>query len=215
MAQPERQRLTRDEQRKQTVGRLLDSAEQLFSRDGIAETSIEDIAENAGYSRGVFYSNFDDKDALVLQLIQRQQDWAIDETNAIVDTETDPEKLVERLLDWSRDPQGKHATLGIEYVLYASRSEAGRPRMKELSDRLLAQHTHLVASHYDLLETEMPISPQEAGKIMHGLDEGFALLRLNDPENFPQSLWGDTIAFLNEAVLVLAEKRARDRPQER
>lgn len=210
MGQPERQRLSRDEQRQQTVSRLLDSAERLFSRDGIAETSIEDIAENAGYSRGAFYSNFDDKDALVLQLLERQQESAIAETNAIVDTETDPEQLVERLLDWSRNPRGKRGVIGIEYVLYASRSDAGRSKMKELSDRLLAQHAHLVKSQYDLLDTEMPIGPEDAAKIMLGLDEGFALLRLNDPENFPQTLWGDTIAFLNEAVLALAEKRARE-----
>ncbi len=210
MGQPERQRLTRDEQRQQTVGRLLDSAERLFSRDGIGETSIEDIAENAGYSRGAFYSNFEDKDALVLRLLGRQQDLSIDETNAIAEVATDPAKLLEQLLAWSRKPRGSRAGIDIEYVLYASRRAEGRPKLKDLSDRLLAQHAHLVGLQHSMRDIEMPIEPEDAAKIMLGLDEGFALLRLCDPDNFPHTLWADTIAFLDEAVVALAEKRARE-----
>lgn len=100
--------------------------------------------------------------------------------------------------------------IDFEYGLYASRSAACRPKLRELSDRLLAQHAYLARVHHDMLDLEMPISPEGAAKIMLGLDEGFALLRLNDPENYPEALWGDTIAFLNEAVLALAEKRARE-----
>lgn len=210
MGKPERTRLSRDEQRQQTVNRLMDSAEQLFATDGIAETSIEDIAENAGYSRGAFYSNFDDKDALVVRLLERQQAATVEETNTIAEAATEPDTMLQQLLDWSRDTHGTHTKLDFEYVLYASRSATGRAKMKELSDRLLAQHAYLVELHHDMLDLEMPIAPDEGAKIMLGLDEGFALLRLIDPDTFPQSIWGDTIAFLNEAVLALAEKRARE-----
>ena len=207
--QPERRRMSRDEQRRQTVERLLDSAEALFREQGIADTSIEDITENAGYSRGAFYSNFDDKDALVVRLLERQQDATVEETNIIAEAATDPERLMDGLLDWSRDAGGTHTKLDFEYVLYASRSGAGRPKMKELSDRLLAQLQHLVEMHHAMLDVDMPIAPTEAAKIMLGLDQGFALLRLVDPDTYSQAIWADTIGFLNEAVLALAEKRQR------
>lgn len=210
MGDPTRRRLARQEQRERTLKRLLDSAEELFAQKGIAETSIEQIAENAGYSRGAFYSNFDDKDALVIKLVERQQESAIVETNTIAEAATDPDEMLARLLEWSRDVLGARTTLDIEYVLYASRREAARPRMKELSDRLLAQYTHLVRLQYDMVEVDMPITPENAARIMLGLDEGYALLRLNDPDNFPSSLWSETVAFLNEAVVALAEKRARE-----
>jgi AcrR family transcriptional regulator len=211
MSGSDRQRLTRVEQREQTVTRLLDSAEELFARNGIAETSIEEIAENAGYSRGAFYSNFDDKDSIVLRLIDREQQRGIAETNAIVESASDGDELLDRLLEWSRNLGDPRTTIGIEYVLYASRNPKLRPRMKELSDRLLAQHAHLVRSQHALLDVEMPITPEDGAKIMLALDEGYALLRLNDPDAYPRSLWSETIAFLNEAVVALAEKRANER----
>lgn len=211
MTDLERQRLTRAEQRQQTVSRLLDAAERLFDQRGIAETSIEEITDAAGYSRGAFYSNFDDKDSLVLRIIERQQDRSIDETTAIVDGAADGDQMLERLLEWSRTLGDAGTPIGIEYVLYASRNPQLRPRMKELSDRLLAQHAHLVRSQHAMVDVDMPIAPEDAAKIMLALDEGFALLRLNDPEAYPQPLWSETIAFLNDAVLALAEKRSRER----
>ncbi len=205
-----RLRLTRVEQREQTVSRLLDAAAELFDQNGIAETSIEEIAETAGYSRGAFYSNFDDKDSLVLRLIEREQNRAIEQTNAIVDAATDGDEMFQRLLEWTVTLGDRGTPIGIEYVLYASRNPELRPRMKQLSDRLLAQHAHLARSHHAMLDVDMPITPEDAGKIMLGLSEGYALLRLSDPETYPQSLWSETIAFLTEAVLALAEKRARE-----
>ena len=44
-----------------THRRLIEAAERLFVRKGFDEASVEEISETAGYSRGAFYSNFDNK----------------------------------------------------------------------------------------------------------------------------------------------------------
>ena len=44
-----------------TRRRLIEAAERLFVRKGFDEASVEEISETAGYSRGAFYSNFDNK----------------------------------------------------------------------------------------------------------------------------------------------------------
>jgi AcrR family transcriptional regulator len=53
-----RQRLTREQSKDQTRLRLLDAAQAIFMKKGFVATSVEDIAEAAGYTRGAFYSNF-------------------------------------------------------------------------------------------------------------------------------------------------------------
>ena len=53
-----RKRLTREESKEQTRLRLLDAAQTIFMKKGYVATSVEDIAEAAGYTRGAFYSNF-------------------------------------------------------------------------------------------------------------------------------------------------------------
>jgi AcrR family transcriptional regulator len=47
-------RLTREESRKRTRDRLVAAAAELFTEQGVNGTSVEQIAERAGYSRGAF-----------------------------------------------------------------------------------------------------------------------------------------------------------------
>jgi AcrR family transcriptional regulator len=205
-----RQRMTRDEQRALTRTRLLEAAEELFSEQGIGETSIEEIAEAAGYSRGAFYSNFADRDELVLDLIERHQDRSMAEANSLLDDDTSPAEFLERLFARERNQSDRRSTIGMEYILYAARNVEGRPRVKELNDRLLDAQGQMIEEQYDRLGVELPISSDFAAKVLFALDEGYALLRLLDPEKFHIGIWGETVAYLNEATLALVEKRAQE-----
>lgn len=51
--------------RAQTRRRLLDAARALFAEKGISATSVEEISDKAGFTRGAFYSNFADKDDIL------------------------------------------------------------------------------------------------------------------------------------------------------
>src|SRR5439155_26468515 len=65
-------RLTRDERRAQTRADLLDAAGRVFVERGFEGASIEAIAEEAGYTRGAFYSNFQSKEQLFAELLQQK-----------------------------------------------------------------------------------------------------------------------------------------------
>jgi AcrR family transcriptional regulator len=54
-----------------TVTALLDAAMELFAEQGYGATSIPDICARAGLTKGGFYSNFPNKDALFLALLDR------------------------------------------------------------------------------------------------------------------------------------------------
>ncbi len=67
-------RRTRAEQREVTRRRILDAATDAFTEHGFDGASIDDITARAGFSRGAFYSNFDDKTDLLVQLAHRRVD---------------------------------------------------------------------------------------------------------------------------------------------
>jgi AcrR family transcriptional regulator len=69
-----RKRLTRDESRDLTRQRLLDAAAVIIAKKGLPAASVENIAERAGYTRGAFYSNFDSKTDLFIELLKRDHD---------------------------------------------------------------------------------------------------------------------------------------------
>ncbi|MGH3723226.1 MAG: TetR/AcrR family transcriptional regulator [Mycobacterium sp.] len=63
------QRLTRAEARARTRDAVLDAATKLFLRDGFRATSLERIAEEAGYTHGAVYSNFTNKTAIGIAVV--------------------------------------------------------------------------------------------------------------------------------------------------
>ena len=58
--------------------RLLDAAATLFSQRGVHATTLDDVARAAGFSKGAVYSNFTSKDDLVVSLMRRETDGALD-----------------------------------------------------------------------------------------------------------------------------------------
>lgn len=58
--------------RQATRERLMDAAVELFAERGVLAASVEEICERAGFTRGAFYSNFDSKDELCLDVLRRK-----------------------------------------------------------------------------------------------------------------------------------------------
>lgn len=99
--------------REATREKLLDAAAQVFAEEGLDAASVEAICERAGFTRGAFYSNFDSKDELFLELagrVARARVASVRERVALLEREgglriaaTDPLAIVEQVLDVSGD----------------------------------------------------------------------------------------------------------------
>jgi AcrR family transcriptional regulator len=57
--------------RTRTRQRLMASAVAVFAERGVIGSSVEELCEAAGFTRGAFYSNFADKNELVLAMIEQ------------------------------------------------------------------------------------------------------------------------------------------------
>src|SRR5579859_4032813 len=96
-----RHRLTRQESREQTRKRLLDAAAEVIASRGLAATTIEDIVEHAGYTRGAFYSNFESKLDLFSELLKADRTRIKDGLRQLLATSFRNE-------DPERDPASSH-----------------------------------------------------------------------------------------------------------
>lgn len=83
----------------ETLGRILDAAEELASEKGFDDTSVAEVARRAGSSVGAFYTRFRDKDRLLYALYDRYLEQAM----ATADDALDPARWkgvgIARLLD--------------------------------------------------------------------------------------------------------------------
>jgi AcrR family transcriptional regulator len=66
--------LTQEERSEKSRQQILDAALKLFSHKGYGATSVRDIAEEAGLSKGNVYHHFADKEAIFRALIDRYFD---------------------------------------------------------------------------------------------------------------------------------------------
>lgn len=73
------------ERSRQTLDRLLDSAEGLVAEKGFADTSVAEVARRAGSSVGAFYTRFPNKQALLHALYDRYLEQAIATTDDALD----------------------------------------------------------------------------------------------------------------------------------
>jgi AcrR family transcriptional regulator len=72
--------------RQQTRDRLMIAATELFAEKSVQASSVEEICERAGFTRGAFYSNFDSKDELCLELVRKRAGQLLVSTRAALAT---------------------------------------------------------------------------------------------------------------------------------
>jgi AcrR family transcriptional regulator len=129
-----RKRLTRDETREQTRLRLLDAAALSIARKGLAATSVEDIAAQAGYTRGAFYSNFNSKSDLFVELLrldhQNIEENLLKVLDAAPSSEAPQKQLTLLYAQCYRDDI--HYVIWAEARLHAMRDEKFRQRVNVL-----------------------------------------------------------------------------------
>jgi AcrR family transcriptional regulator len=123
-------RLSRQESQQQTRQKLIEAAEAEILRVGIQQASIRQICEVAGYTLGAFYSNFKDKDELLLEVVDIHTKRALAAMKTVVaKTASSGEKeLLRQIGDWLRDLRTNAILfdLSLEFEVYANHSASFR-----------------------------------------------------------------------------------------
>jgi len=126
-------RLTRQESRVITREALIDAAEKVFLREGFEHASVEQITEEAGFSRGAFYSNFSDKDELALAVIDKRR-REVARALRTLQRISDPVKGRAAIQDWfsKQCRQTDWISLRLEFGRRAQRNPALERQLAEL-----------------------------------------------------------------------------------
>ncbi len=211
------QRLTREESRAQTRERLLAAATDLFSERGVNGASVEQIAERAGYSRGAFYSNFADKQELVLALLEQrtQREYAeVEELGSESDT------LAERmdaLRTWHRE-RAHHLqswlTLRTELWLYALRADDRTFREGIAGHERFARNALAggLTQAFDRAGVPPPADIRQLALIVHALEDGLLIQRLICPDDTTEEVVVDAVDLLIRSWIALGRNEATHRP---
>jgi AcrR family transcriptional regulator len=131
-----------------TITALLDAAMELFAEQGFGATSISDICARAGLTKGAFYSNFANKDALFLALLdrswERRAEWI---RRAMASSDLSRSREVRK--ETSRD----QVEIDRQWTLVSSEFSLHAIRQPDVA-KLLVEHELRVRSELAVLVTE-------------------------------------------------------------
>lgn len=149
--------------RARTRQRLMAAAVAVFAERGVIGSSVEEICEAAGFTRGAFYSNFTDKDALVLALIEQSvaEEYAAAEEAVTLlkqqEARLPADEAVAQVLDRLNHGGRSDRTSLLaqrELLLYAARVPGLRAPYQEFADACRAQVDALITDALAFAELE-------------------------------------------------------------
>jgi len=196
-------RLTRDEKKAETRARLLEAGARVFAREGFRGATIEQIADEAGYTHGALYSNFSGKEELFLALAE---DYALARTRETAEAlehvgETSDQARAAADV-WMRRLASDPDTfiLRLEFALHAARTPDLRERFASRSGalRLLVEDT--LRERLEGSRAAYPLPPEELAVVLRAVGVGLAIERLIDPDAVREELFGDFAAALLDLI---------------
>jgi TetR/AcrR family acrAB operon transcriptional repressor len=183
-----------------TRHRLLDAAETLFQARGVSRTSLQDIATEAGATRGAIYWHFKDKADLFNAMMERvtlpleqslqtaQPPVAGEPRDALAQLRV---ALTAALLQLTADPKLRCVVdIAMQKVEYVDELHAVRERHRAVRDqcvRDIGQALRLAARHR---KRRLPVPAVQAAEGLHALVDGLIRNWLLQPGAFDLPVLG-------------------------
>lgn len=193
------QRLLRAERKERTKSELVEAARTVFLRRGFHRASLDEIAEEAGYTKGAVYSNFDGKNDLFLAAFadhfrRRAEMYA----EVIFDQKNieDSYRIVGRVWREANERDPEWARLLTEFLIHASRDESLRAAVHDVRERGLERIAEIVDAVAAQHGIEFTMPTLDVARGSGALNRGLAIEQLINP-----GLSGDVFEELHLAYM--------------
>lgn len=165
--QPRRRAATRE--------RLLDAAREVLAAEGIQGASVEQICDQAGFTRGAFYSNFSSKEDLILAMFHREKSVILDKLRDAADPEAIGEMtgreafstIVDRFLR-TQPADREWFIVHSEFAIHGLRDHDVRAEFAEAWQETKREFCDFMAMVLERIGRKFTIEPDHATVILMG-----------------------------------------------
>jgi AcrR family transcriptional regulator len=192
---------------------LLTAALRVFARRGYGRAGVDEIAAEAGYSKGALYWHFAGKQELLLALVDERVDAPTREMVALLESAPpDRDMSAEATREFARQlsEQREAVLLEREYWSLAIRDPELRARYTERQSELrgaLASALEARARH--LGAPELPMAAEEVARVVMSIIGGLGVDELIEPGSVRPQLLGETLALIYTGLVARAQGGAR------
>jgi AcrR family transcriptional regulator len=188
---------------------LLTAAVHVFARRGYELAGVDEIAAEAGYSKGALYWHFSGKEELLTALLDERIDAPAREMVALLESgPVDRDMSVEAGAAFARRlrEQREAVLLDREYWSLAIRDPALRARyIARQTDLRRALAAALQARMRHLGTPDLPMGAEQVARIVMTIVGGLAVDELIEPGSVDPDLLAETLAVLYSGLLARAQ----------
>jgi len=177
-------RLTRAEKRELTYEGLISAADRLFTERGFHATSVDEIAFEAGYTKGAVYSNFESKEDLFFAVYERRAERAVAEIEQVL-RENEPLAGLELLASGAALRRGRDdgwLAVFFEFWAHVVRNPSLRKRFARIHARATEPMNATVERFAEERGITMPVKARRLNVAMNAMVTGLSLERLTQPD---------------------------------
>jgi AcrR family transcriptional regulator len=193
------ERLTREEKKARTRSQLIDAAASVFARRGFMAASLDEVAEEAGLTKGAVYSNFESKEDLFQAVIDaRLNEPMLSAAEVIGSAGTLEERAMEGARAFVDTVQQERELflLALEYNIYIARNPEHAPAFVARYREQLTKVAELISENSKQFRMHLPLPADQMTIAVEALSQGIALQKLIDPDLVPADLLGKIYALL-------------------
>jgi AcrR family transcriptional regulator len=213
-----RKRKTQAQRRHETREQVLIAASRVFARSGFHATSLDAVAEEAGFSRGAVYYNFADKEQLFLELLDRRcaerarhvREVFASGGDDIAQTSEQAQLAARDALEaMIRDPEWR--ALYLEFLAHAARDKGFRRAFARRTDEMRAALEEVVVERAALVDEDaLGMSPQELAVVIDALGVGlWAHHMLHGQRAASPDLFSQAVALIVDGVVARSGSTAQ------
>jgi AcrR family transcriptional regulator len=175
--------MSRAESKARTRELLLDSAGRVFAKRGYTSATIEEISEGAGFSRGAFYANFNDKAEVFLAIEEAEQERRFAEIAARIDATEEEGDILNAMYDWFTRVlvQSPLRRALAEFRSVAIDDPVLRKRLAAFDRAATNQTARIVADYCDGRGVELTVTTEAFAGMVTALVSGYAARLSLDP----------------------------------
>jgi AcrR family transcriptional regulator len=185
------------------------SAAKVFARRGLQQASIDEVAQDAGFTKGAFYANFKSKEELFLAMLDERFAERLEEIERTLAGDDEPEAQAHRAgVEFGRyleaDPEWQR--LFFEFAAYAARDDDFRQELVTRYRALRERIANALRRRGDELSLRSPIALDEVALMTFAMANGFALERLLEPDAVSEETYGTMLMVFFAGLRALAEE---------
>jgi AcrR family transcriptional regulator len=201
--------LTRREKQLRTRRCLLDAAAEIFSKQGLEGTSVDQVAQSAGYTKGAFYANFKSKEELFLVMLDERFANHLDRLDHALagtgDKHAEAHAAATDFIHFAGDDDWPK--LYFQFVAHAAQDEEFRQELETRMKAMRARISEIFTRWQQSYDVKHVLPVQDVTAMLCFIADGFLVDRMIEPD-LSEDLYTTMVGVFLRGLQAMAEAQS-------